>query len=408
MSPWTIFTALSIVDILIPALIRISYPEFNVYPPWMEKLYPEDLLNAVVITFFGWCLFTIGYINAKKMSITKYNNMEFIPRRAFLLLLINLVFYFFYFVVILNYYGGFSAYVTISLTDRFKSDLELPHLISTLNLIRPLSLTLIFILVAKLFYFSNQERKDRKKVILLPVIGFLLALTTFFRGTILNYLFGFISLGFYKNNVLNASKEAIARSNKRNVKLIVFIVAAFLTIGALRGFFIQKEFGNSSEISLVKEINKNLTGSALIGLSSIVKNYGKTTDYLYGETIIDMLLMPVPRSIYPSKPAWYGIDDITRGMGWPKSTQSAVSPQGEYYANFGLWGGLLMYFLGAFFGCCRKLAEKNLLYFSLYAFIIVPVTLTTFWMSTTGLINGIKMIPFIFLILKLLYRKNKV
>jgi len=46
----------------------------------------------------------------------------------------------------------------------------------------------------------------------------------------------------------------------------------------IRGFYIQKEFGTASEISIVKEINKSVTGNALIGLSSIVKNYGVSTD----------------------------------------------------------------------------------------------------------------------------------
>jgi len=78
--------------------------------------------------------------------------------------------------------------------------------------------------------------------------------------------------------------------------------------------------------------------------------------------------MPVARSIYPSKPAWYGIGNRTRGMRWPESTQSAVSPQREYYANFGLWGILFMYFLRVFFGGCRRLAEK--IY---YIFLCMPL-----------------------------------
>jgi len=117
----------------------------------MEKLYPEDLLYAVVIAFLGWCLFTIGYINAQKISISKSTDFEFLPRRSLLLFLVNLAFYGIYYAVILSCYGGFSAYVTFSLTDRFNGAVELPPLISTLNLIRSFSLTLIFILVARLF-----------------------------------------------------------------------------------------------------------------------------------------------------------------------------------------------------------------------------------------------------------------
>ena len=71
-----------------------------------------------------------------------------------------------------------------------------------------------------------------------------------------------------------------------------------------------------------------------------MRRYGHDLDFLMIKHIL-MLLLLIPRAIYKSKPEWYGIDDITTGMGWPSSSQSAVTMPGETYANFG-WFGLFV------------------------------------------------------------------
>ena len=78
-----------------------------------------------------------------------------------------------------------------------------------------------------------------------------------------------------------------------------------------------------------------------------MRRYGHDLDFLMGKTYIDMLLLPIPRAIYKSKPEWYGIDDITTGMGWPSSSQSAVTMQVKLTQIFG-WFGL---FVAVFYGC---------------------------------------------------------
>lgn len=134
-------------------------------------------------------------------------------------------------------------------------------------------------------------------------------------------------------------------------------------------------------------------GAGLLGVSKIVAQYGTTVDYFRGKTYLDMALLPVPRAIYRSKPKWYGIDDISKRMGWPETTQSAVTMPGEAFANFGLAGLLMAIPMGAGFGLMWRLASR-----SKVRLILVGPTLffqavtVTMWMSFTGLMNAMPLI----------------
>jgi hypothetical protein len=121
-----------------------------------------------------------------------------------------------------------------------------------------------------------------------------------------------------------------------------------------------------------------------------------------GRTIIDMLLLPIPRAIWTAKPVWYGIDDITRSMGWPESTQSAVTMPGELYANFAVWGLPLMWIYGWLFGVMRTYRFDPVVRY-IYGFILVPMMLPTFWMAFTGFVNQLAPVPAVALALWLLF-----
>ena len=119
-----------------------------------------------------------------------------------------------------------------------------------------------------------------------------------------------------------------------------------------------------------------------------------------------MLLLPVPRTIYTSKPEWYGIDDITRGMGWPPTTQYAVTMPGEMYANFGFLGAPLIALFGMIFGAFyRKRLDPRFLF--VYAMILLPSMFVTFWMSFTGFMNVIFKVPIYLLLVWLVIKPIK-
>jgi len=131
-----------------------------------------------------------------------------------------------------------------------------------------------------------------------------------------------------------------------------------------------------------------LTGQGLNGVAYVVSAYSSSTPYFWGKTYLDMLLLPVPRWIYSSKPDWYGIDDITRAMGWPDTTQSAVTIPGEAFANFGWFGLPVALVFGvifwALYALSARAATRNLVIFPSVTFYVLFVTN---WMSMTGLMN---------------------
>lgn len=64
-NPWFIITSLSILDVYIPAILRLLDREFNIYPSWMEYLDGSDLIVGTMVYFIGWFFFSIGYFFQK-------------------------------------------------------------------------------------------------------------------------------------------------------------------------------------------------------------------------------------------------------------------------------------------------------------------------------------------------------
>ena len=153
------------------------------------------------------------------------------------------------------------------------------------------------------------------------------------------------------------------------------------------------------------EMQRFLRGEGLTGLTWIIKKFPENTDYLKGKTFKDMLLMPIPRAIYTSKPEWYGIADITRSMGSPSSTQDAVTIPGELYANFGFLGLPLIILWGVFLGFYYNFRNSPRFKY-IYAYSITHIITNSNWMSFTGFVHAILPLPVIYLILLYIIRKE--
>jgi len=96
----------------------------------------------------------------------------------------------------------------------------------------------------------------------------------------------------------------------------------------------------------------------------------------------------VPRPLWPGKPERYGAEEVTRRMGWPITTQSAITMPGELYANFGFLGLPLVAALGLLFRAVyRRRRHPKLLF--VYAFFVPHAVLLTHWMSSSGLVTSL-------------------
>lgn len=151
-------------------------------------------------------------------------------------------------------------------------------------------------------------------------------------------------------------------------------------------------------------------GSGLRSVSQIYSMYGSDLPFFQGKSYIDMLLLPVPRALYTSKPTWYGIDDITRAMGWPKTSMSAVTMPGEAFSNFGYFGILTSLFWAFLFAFLYYIARANLaLYIMTTPILSFSMAMTSSWMSFTGFVNGLISffgVVLIYLFMKLRYTKR--
>ena len=210
------------------------------------------------------------------------------------------------------------------------------------------------------FYFRQRARQTRLFTYVFPSVALFLAMATFLRGTVLTCVITLVFAEFLRGQA-ERRRPTAARGRKLG-PVAMAALAGVLSIylyGAVRDSFRGVVSGNVGTEVVLALPTFITAGHGLLGVSHIVAEYGQSVPFLDGKTYFDMLLLPVPRAIYTSKPAWYGIDDITRGMGWPESTQSAVTMPGEAFANFGLFGLLMAIPMGLLFGQLQKTMRVN-------------------------------------------------
>ena len=311
-------------------------------------------------------------------------------------------------------HGGFDEWLFYKFTIRFDPTPRERDLIGTvINTIPWRSLFNALVFVA--FLYRYKLNRQKLYGIILPLIGVVFAISTSHRGSILLFLIGLffmeiVRIHIHKSQNYNSSFGTRREtSNKTRYYAFAFvIVSTFLMYGSMREAYVGAAFNQApreNTSTVYKVLNQ---GSGIQGISSIMRRYGHDLDFLMGKTYFDMLLLPVPRFIYESKPEWYGIDDITTGTGWPSSTQSAVTMPGEAYANFGWFGLFIAGFYGVFFGLFLKyINTKGGIYTVLYAAVMLPMIFLSNWMAFTGIMNMFFAIFFLFGMLFLINNRLK-
>jgi hypothetical protein len=207
-------------------------------------------------------------------------------------------------------------------------------------------------------------------------------------------------------------KKARGKSKSNKIFFILILLGFFLftSYGGIRNYYNSNSTTQNNPLSfkesLLLEGARLFRGEGLIGFTRIINAYPNSVDYLLGKTYLDTMLLIVPRSIYTTKPEWYGVSDISRGMGGPDTTQDAVTVPGEAYANFGPTGISLVVIFGALYGFFHRYKNHSRYKYA-YAFIIIPSIFPLFWMSLTGFVNNMLALPFAMIVLALVVQGRR-
>jgi hypothetical protein len=423
LSPLILFLGLSIFDVYLPAvLFALTAPPD--LAPWLDRDAVVSALPSAVIVFtVGLVLFVLGYALVHRWPATKTDPVASpagATRLGALVAGIALLASALWYAWTIGYrsaaIGSLALYVANGLVIRWQPEplaAQYPDAAGlTVVALQIGDSMLPIITLAALILFTTRSVHPLIRFFIAPAVGLLASLTTFFRGSVLNY---FVSLGATADRREPGGRPS---SHVVGAALVAIGVVLFLGYGVVRNAAVlaaQHEqearasaspspsggTGAPASASPVPTVIPAVTGEAvdyeaarilrgegLLGIASIVAYYPSHQGFLGGQTIRDMLLLPVPRSIWHDKPAWYGIAQITRGEGEPDTTQSAVTIPGELYANFGPVGLAGTLFYGMLFGFFHRQRNGRRFRYA-YAAILLPLVFVTYWMSTTGLINGL-------------------
>jgi oligosaccharide repeat unit polymerase len=413
--PLVILLVLAVADTFLPAVLW-AYSGIPEGPEWADPLDYENLTVGVCYYLVAYALFVTGFV-VYGGSGKRVGNSEFVwtikGRMFWFLLLGSLGLTLFSLGAEINYYGSIESWFAQKILIRWEGNLDRASSQSFWELIIwSIPFRMIFsLLVLVGFRYRYEMKAPRLLGMVFPILAFCFALSTFFRGSILLFLIG---LGFVEYIRTKADRprsrdgSGEARSRKLVIGTFLSGILLFVVYGAVRDRLSVEAW--ESEAPTESAAYRVLAqGSGLHGVSSIIKHYDNDASRLGGKTYFDMLLLPVPRFFYTSKPEWYGIDDITRGMGWPESTQSAVTMPGEAFANFGLWGLLLMPLKGVIFGILYKLCSRfRQPFLFLYPSVVLYMLFITNWMSFTGFANQLINFVTAILLLSIMFKKKTV
>tara|TARA_B100000575_G_scaffold282606_1_gene274520 strand:- start:407 stop:1708 length:1302 start_codon:yes stop_codon:yes gene_type:complete len=402
LNPLCMYFIFILFDILLPILIASEFFHVNTLDSGFSR---NAILKSLIATFFGFSFFCIGYffiINKNQEGNINTFKVELKIVYVVLIFFISLYAYILY--TIISDFSSLLAWAEHSSHYRWAVGLsgqsgdEKKYLVELM----PFCRIIIFVLIGVV---CKNSKNINLKILFLVSIGFIISATSFFRGTILVFAIGLYNIYSSKTRIIGVDKKP--GFDLKKLTFLLMPLFLFLLAGNVRSKLGSGFIGIDNNYSVIKELQANIAGHGLYGISMIISHYPDKIGYFSGKTIIDMLLLPIPRSIYTSKPEWYGIDDITRKMGLPESSQTAVTMPGELIANFGMIGLPIMILVGIFYGYAMINCNKNNVIFYIYSFWVFQSISIMNWMGFTGLINSIISLPPIALVLYPLLKKPK-
>jgi hypothetical protein len=421
-TPWTLYLLVAVVDIYVPGILFLVH-EIPEQAPYVVPFSQEDLVVALTWFTISIPIWAIGYFSArlKWSRKTKPDPMQWNLniRRLYVFLMLSGGWYVTYMLVDIVNNGSLVEYFLLKAQRNYGSRVEYANPAEAILFqFAPIMLTIFVMLVGMLFFLRKIYAHPFLWGVVLPVVGWLFIATTFFRGSQIVYFLALFILEWQrkKDESTFDSKAVLVDKTLRGKKtrssmfiLLLLGSVLFVSYGAIRNYSNSSSESQNNPLSVNESILlegiRLIRGEGLIGFTRIINAYPNSVDYLLGKTYLDMMLLIIPRSIYTSKPEWYGVSDISRGLGGPDTTQDAVTVPGEAYANFGPIGISVVMIFGAMYGFFYRY-KNHPRYRYAYAFIVIPSIFPLFWMSLTGLVNNMLALPFAMVVLALVVQKR--
>jgi len=350
---------------------------------------------------YNICLFAfiLGYthkpfhLNLHKFKIFRYSHWKKTNIKGVILLIIiiSITSTFLFFSML-----GFKSESVFDLSKkRFFAISEGLYQFTGLGYLRwGMSLIYIAFFIILIYYYDCKNKNysiSKKWIFSIFSIGFIAIILPILTSNIGKILSTIIFLFLIRHYMWKRVKI-----NTKNV-IITFFIFYLIVFPLLR---IRK--ANSFQSSSLISINSFLESVAerkttnFFNLANILANVPDKWEFQYGKTHISWLLAPIPRILWPYKPAInvgeeikFFIYDYSRGK-----PGGAVPPTiiGELYINFGILGLLISPLFWYFGGLVSKSTYKNFLPFFktnkniIFIYIIVINSLIpNIFISTTGL-----------------------
>ena len=407
-TPWMLFLIYGALDVFLPAAVFLLME-----PPsltdWIVPLRKDDIASSTLVYVGSIAFFAAGYFFACGRArrggtdlLDALANLKINIRYVYVGLVVSAAWYLAHQLTLVQQAGSFDVYLADKFRERFRPDIFTARgpLDFVFNQFAPSMLPIFLVLVGILFFFRHRHGRPVLWGWVLPVIAWTLTLTTFYRGYQLNF---FLSLAFIETCRVRAARLhpelELGRTGRtrerssmvpRTKALAAIAVLVFLLYGAYRQYNSSFQYGNPVSIgeAVTDQGGEFVRGWGVVGLTSILYAYPDSGSRLGGSSVATTFFMPVPRPLWPGKPERYGAEEVTRRMGWPSTTQSAVTMPGELYANFGLLGVPLVAAFGFLFRAIYRRRHHPKLLF-VYAFFLPHSVLLTHWMSSTGLMTSV-------------------
>lgn len=422
-TPWTLYLLVAVIDVYVPGILFLVH-EIPEQAPYVVPFSQEDLVVSLTWFTISIPIWAIGYFGAQlrqsKKTRPDITQWSLNIRRVYAFAVLSGGWYVTYMLVDIVNNGSLTEYLLLKAQRNYGSRVEYANAAEAILFqLAPIMLTIFSMLIGALFFLRKRYAHPFLWGVILPIVGWLFIATTFFRGSQIVYFVALFVLewqrkmdesAFNSKAVLVEKKER--EKSKRNSIFILILLGSvlFVSYGAIRNYSNSNSESQNNPLSVNESILlegiRLIRGEGLIGFTRIINAYPDSVDYLWGKTYLDMMLLIIPRSIYTSKPEWYGVSDISRGLGGPDTTQDAVTVPGEAYANFGPIGISFVMFFGVLYGLFYKY-RNHPRYRYVYAFIVIPSIFPLFWMSLTGLVNNMLALPFAMVVLALVVQRKR-